>query len=333
MVSRGIEVRKGKSVPVQPEVCVIMPAYNIAQYVEEALDSVFAQTYTGYEIVVVNDGSPDTPQLERVLHPYWDRITYAKQENRGLAGARNTAVRLTQAPYIALLDGDDIWLPEYLAVQMEMHERDSTIDVLSPDSILFGESPEAGKTHSELNPSGEVTFEGLILQTCSVMGSVTAKRDTILRVGMFDEKLRSSEDFDLWLRILSQGGRIVYHKRVLHRYRRRCDSLSANTQSMYEHAIQVLQKVQEDLGLTKGQRDAVNEGLINFRSQQLLWDGKDAFRSGNIELAIEKFEESNKICRSKKLDLLIPLMTIAPGLILHLYRARERLNFNPETRN
>ena len=94
-----------------PRVSVIMPAYNVAAYIGETLESVFAQTYSDYEIIVVNDGSPDTPELERVLAPYSERIVYVTQENRGLSGARNTALKVARGEFIALLDSDDVWEP------------------------------------------------------------------------------------------------------------------------------------------------------------------------------------------------------------------------------
>ncbi len=334
MAGNTVEVRRGASVPHQPRVGVIIPAYNVSQYIKEALDSVFAQTFRDYEVVVVNDGSPDTKQLEKVLNPYSDRITYAHQENRGPSSARNTGLRLTQAPFVALLDADDAWLPEYLSVQMAIMEDDLTIDVLYPNSIIFGNTADAGRTHMDLNPSrGEVTFESLVLQKCSVMVSVVARRDVIMRAGLFDEELRGSEDFDLWLRILNQRGRIAYHRRVLVRYRRRPDSLSSDSNWMYGHTVRVLQKAAKTLELTHSEGDALQKGLASFRAQQLLCDGKEALSAGDMAMAIRKFEESNRLSRRRKLDLLIPLLRIAPGLFLHLYQARQRFNLNPSDRN
>ncbi|MEJ7709179.1 MAG: glycosyltransferase family A protein [Pyrinomonadaceae bacterium] len=148
-----------------PTVGVIVPTYNTANYIQETLDSIFAQTFKDYEVVVVNDGSPDTEELERVLAPYFSRITYIKQENRGWSVARNTAIRATQAPLIALLDSDDIWEPNYLAMQVAEMQRDATIDVLYPDAGTFGDSIFAGRTYMDLCPSnGEVTFESLLTQ-------------------------------------------------------------------------------------------------------------------------------------------------------------------------
>ncbi|HYJ47544.1 MAG TPA: glycosyltransferase family A protein, partial [Pyrinomonadaceae bacterium] len=184
-----------------PLVSVIVPAYNVTEFIRDALDSALAQTFKDYGIIVVNDGSPDTAELERALEPYRASIVYLKQENRGLSGARNTAIRASKGSFIALLDADDMWLPNYLEVQVERMQADPTLDVLYPNALIFGDALEAGREFMDVCPSrGEVTFESLVTQQCTVMICSMMRRETVLNAGLFDESLRSSEDFDLWLR-------------------------------------------------------------------------------------------------------------------------------------
>ncbi len=142
-----------------PQVSVIVPAYRVTAYIKEAVDSVLAQTFEDFEIIVVNDGCPDTEALERVLEPYRSRISYLKLEkNVGLASARNAGILASKSQYIALLDADDLLEPKYLEVQLRILEADPTIDILYCDGRIFGDSPAAGRTTMELNPSeGEVT--------------------------------------------------------------------------------------------------------------------------------------------------------------------------------
>ena len=92
-------------------VSVVIPAYNVGNLIAQTLDSVFAQRYRNFEVVVVNDGSPDTPALEAALAPFRDRITYVVQENAGPSAARNAGIEHSRGDLIAFLDGDDIWLP------------------------------------------------------------------------------------------------------------------------------------------------------------------------------------------------------------------------------
>src|SRR6266581_343390 len=190
-----------------PTVSVIMPAYNVAGFIGMALESVFAQTFTDFEVIVVNDGSPDTERLERELEPHRGRILYIKQENGGVSAARNAGIRAARGTFVAHLDPDDLWEPDYLAEQLAALAHDPSIDALYPDALIFGDAPEAGCRFMDWCPSdGEVTIESLFKSRCHVMYSITARRETLLRIGLFDEDLRCAEDFDLWLRVLKSGG-------------------------------------------------------------------------------------------------------------------------------
>ena len=101
-------------------VSVVIPAYRCSQYIAQAVQSVLAQTFPADELIVVNDGSPDTPLLEAALAPYKDRIRYIKQPTRGPSGARNTGIVQARGNYIAFLDGDDYWCSDHLAKQIEI---------------------------------------------------------------------------------------------------------------------------------------------------------------------------------------------------------------------
>src|ERR1041384_6007174 len=199
-----------------PTVSVIMPAYRAAEYISAAIDSVLNQSYTDHEIIVVNDGSPDTVELESVLRAYNDRIRYIGQSNRGCSAARNLAIRAARGRLLAFFDADDYLEPDYLA----------------------------GRTFIQTSPSqGDVTLQALLEARCTVLLSGTlARRQSILDVGLFDEKLRCSEDYDLWLRLAMNGGRFAYQRKVLLCKRIHSASLSADHVCLHEHTVLVLQK-------------------------------------------------------------------------------------------
>lgn len=316
-----------------PAVSVIVPAYNVARFIGETLDSVFAQTFTDYEVIVVNDGSPDTEQLETVLAPYADRIRYIKQENRGLSGARNTGVREARADLVALLDSDDAWEPNYLAIQVEIMRRDPTIDVLYPDAYIFGEGVRPGEKFTDKSASeGAVTFESLVQQKCNVMVSATARRSALTNVGLFDETLRSSEDFDMWLRIVKAGGRIAYHDQPLARYRRRPDSLSADPVWMCKHILAVLDKSERTMDLTDEEGDVLRHERARFHSLLCLTEGKRAFFGGDHETAVRKIAEANDLLKNSKLTAALLLLRLAPNLLRRVYDLRDRFVFRASTR-
>lgn len=318
----------------RPTVSVILPSYNVAEYIAEALDSVLRQTFTDFEVIVVNDGSPDTKEFERALAPYLDRINYIRhEENRGVSAARNAGIRAARGRYLAFLDPDDLWEPEYLQVQVGIMESDPKIDVLYPNAIIFGPVAENGKTYMELSPSeGNVTIESIIRQECTVIASVTARPEAFERTGLFDESLHRCEDFDMWLRILYARGHIAYHRQPLVRYRRRAGSLSSDRVLMYQDAINVLDKTERTLDLTPAQREVLAEGRSQLRSSLRLYEGKRAFFRGDMDQAIDLLSEANEYKPSKKVGLVLVLLRLAPGLLLRLYNLRDRLFFQTSTK-
>src|SRR5215813_4822943 len=149
-----------------PRVSVIIPSYKTAHLIAECLDTVMAQTYRDFDVMVVNDGSPDTPELEKVLGPYMDRIIYIKQQNKRAAGARNTAIRQARGEFLAFLDSDDRWLPDHLASQMAMVDADPSLDLVYANARIFG-NPEREWIFQDRCPSnGKATFDALIVERC-----------------------------------------------------------------------------------------------------------------------------------------------------------------------
>lgn len=316
-----------------PAVSVIMPAYRVTEFIPAALDSVLAQTFTDYEIIVVNDGSPDTPELERALEPYRERIVYIKQENRGLSGARNTAIRHARAPLVALLDPDDLWEPNYLAVQVAAMRQDETIDVLYPNAMIFGEGAGVGREFMSVCPSnGEVTFKTLVTQQCNVMICSTMRREAVMRAGMFDETLRSSEDYDLWLRITNAGGRIAYHRTVLARYRRRPGSLSSDPVWMCEHILQVFNKARAQMTLTPDEQRTLDEESARLHAMLRFHEGKRAFFRRDTQAAISAMTEANAFYKSRKTAFAVWLLRVAPQLLLRAYDLRDRFVLRTSTK-
>jgi glycosyltransferase involved in cell wall biosynthesis len=301
----------------RPMVSVIIPSYNTARYIAETLDSVFAQTLKDYEVIVINDGSPDTDALEKIIQPYRDRILYLKQENWGLAAARNTGIRRSRGEYLAFLDSDDAWAPEYLAEQMKLFQRAPELDVVYSDNRRYTTSGEPRETFMEACPSrGPVTFESLVLERCQIPVSFAiARRSMVLNAGLFDESFRRSEDYDLWLRILWRGGKVAYQKRVLGRALVRGDSLSSSDVGMLKAAIAVLTKVDNTFALVGRTRSLVRSRIA---FHQALYDkamAKECLAQSNYDEAIILLAKANRYFRSPKLTLGIVCLKVAPGLL------------------
>jgi len=312
--------------PNRPSVSIVIAAYNASAFISETLDSILAQTFTDYETIVVNDGSQDRADLERILESHALPIIYISQSNKGVSAARNAAIKVAAGEFYAQLDADDKWEPDYLQAQLDFLSEHPHVAVVYPNAIIFGDSTDSGLEYMTLCPSeGAVSFESLIEQRCVVLTCVTARMNNIRSVGAFDESLRTCEDFDLWLRIVKSGGRIAYQRRVLARYRRRAGSLSSNRISMTSNLLRVMEKTSKRSDLTDSERATLSKELSHRQRVLRLFQGKHALGLGDATTALTRFEEANAGLRSHKLSLTIFLLKFWPSLPIWVFGVRDRL--------
>jgi len=284
-------------------------------------------------VIVVNDGSPDTGELERVLGPYRDSIVYVTKKNGGLSSARNAGIRVARGQYVALLDSDDVWEPDYLAAQVAALDADPSAAVSYANAVIFGDGLDEGMNYMSVFPSeGEVTVQSIVAMKCNVLVSALVRRAALDRVGVFDEGLRTNEDFDLWLRILQAGWRIVYTRRPLWRYRRRGGALSADPVAMWGGALRVLEKARRELDLSPADRAAVERASSHAWAMLQLHHGKRDFFAGDFSAAASELAEANAWLKSRKLALAVQAIRLAPRLLLQAYKARDRFVYGASTR-
>ena len=306
-----------------PKITAIIPAYNVAPYIGETLASVFAQTFTDYEVIVINDGSPDTEELERALEPYFDRISYLKQENLGAGAARNVGVRAAKGEFIAFLDADDLWLPNYLEEQVRFI-REHDCDLVCADALMFGETPNAGRTYMEwlmgtAPPAGTVTFLDLLSAERSLITSgVVARRELILEVGLFDEALRNAQDFDLWFRLARHGARLMYHKKVLLRYRCHANSLTGDAVNSLARELNVLNKIEEAYNFTPAERAEISPVIRSRRAFLEFELGKVLIAKGDVAAARSAFGKAYAGGRTWKRQAALWLSRLAPTAMQNL---------------
>jgi glycosyltransferase involved in cell wall biosynthesis len=223
-----------------PLVSIIIPAYNQARYLRQSVESALAQTYTPFEVIVVDDGSTD--ETAAIAASYGERISLIRQENRGLAGARNTGIRAARGEWVGLLDADDIWLPEYLAQVMALAAAHPQADVFycrarSMDSAGNDLQQVFGSKAYE----PDQLYCTILHANFIIPSTVTIRRKVVADAGYFDQSLRSCEDLDLWLRI-SPTKTFIGSEEVLVRYRVHEQSLSANVTGMHTAKKAVIEK-------------------------------------------------------------------------------------------
>jgi len=172
-------------------VSVIMPLYNAEPYVEAAIDSIFSQSYQNLEIIVIDDGSTDRG-AERVKG-FGDKVVFAQQSNLGISAARNRAIEMSTGDYVAFLDADDLWTPEKLEIQIAALQEDGTLDTVFGFAKQFfsPDLSEEAKKRLVCPPDAAPGY---------LASSMLIKRDSFLKVGLFDTSTKVGEFIDWFAR-------------------------------------------------------------------------------------------------------------------------------------
>lgn len=323
--NQNIVKRIGRNVTdAAPKISVVIPAYNAAAFIGETLYSVMEQTFRDFEIIVVNDGSPDTESLEKAIENYLEDVIYLKQPNAGAGVARNTAIEHARGQFIAFLDGDDIWFPDFLASQYKFLE-DGGFDMVYCDAELFGMSVANRKTFMASAPSaGESDFDSILDLRCNVITSGTlARKQAIERAGTFENERVQAEDFHLWLRMAKSGAKIGYQRKQLLKYRVRLDSLSGDSVSRIKRGIDVFERVGRTIEMTAEQRQIVNRRIRGFEADLAVEQGKAYLLGGHYWEAQNSFQQANRYRRSPKLTAISLLTRIAPKTLVKFYKTNR----------
>lgn len=308
----------------RPLVSVIIPAFKVADFIAETISSVLNQSVSNYEIIVINDGSPDTELLERNMSPFAYSLTYIKQPNRGAGAARNAGLQLARGEFVAFLDGDDLWLPNFLEEQLRLIRSDGGFDMVYADAINLEGSTPSRTTNMDMNPSeGPVTMEALVSGRCNVVtSSVVARRKTIVDVGLFDEAFPNSQDFDLWLRLAKEGARITYQKVVLVERRIYEGSLASDPIKSFSGEVKVLEKTARRNDLTNAERTALEKKLALRHASIEVCKGKQRLSAGDFSSALLAFRDANRFYQSWKLRLVLIWLCLAPRSLQRFYKLR-----------
>ena len=311
--------KTGANTTESPLLSVVIPAYNAAAHICRTLDSVFAQTFFDFEVILVNDGSPDTESLEQAMQPYRSRIRYFRQDNRGPSSARNLGILKARGKFIALLDSDDLWLPHHLARQLEILQQNPELGLVYSNAIHLKENRPVGVAFDSVSQSGEPTLDALLAEQCTVnTSSVVARRDLLLEAGLFDESMNRCEDFDLWLRLASEGVRMDYDReiQVCHRLG---EGLTADRTSMKQGRMQAYRKMAGRSGLQLAQRSLIEKKLSALEWEIQTELTKRSLLAGQYEEALSAASKANSLASSVKLRMTLFGVRYFPGLLRRIY--------------
>lgn len=234
-------------------VTVVMAAYNSARTIGQAIGSVLLQTREDWELVVVDDGSTD--DTVAVASSFGDaRIRIVRGENGGPAVARNAGIAAARTPLVSLLDSDDLWLPGYLATMTALLAADPDAVLAYTDAWVLDDATGRVRKTTEMTyqrppvppPAAPRAFLVELMKRNFIYNSVTARREALVEVGGYDERLRTSEDWELWLRLAALGRPCLRAPEALAVHRDHRGSLTTDLAELRRSDQAVYRIVQDD---------------------------------------------------------------------------------------
>lgn len=232
-------------------VSVIIPTFNRANSVKRAVSSVLYQTFSDYELIVVDDGSTDGT-MDSPAQFVGQVKTFRHPKNLGVSAARNTGIKGTSAPLIAFLDSDDYWLPEKLGVQVAFFRENPEAVACQTNELWIRKGRRVNPGRKHLKPSGHIF--GPSLRRCLVSpSSVMVRRALLNEVGLFDEDLPACEDYDLWLRISCRDPIHLIDRNLVVKMGGAPDQLSSTQKGLDRFRIRAMVKLIRSGKLDQGQ--------------------------------------------------------------------------------
>ena len=289
-----------------PSISVIIPAYNHEDLIEETIHSVLSQTFTDYEIIIINDGSPD--ETYQRIKPFlkYENIRYFEQTNAGQASARNRGIHQARGEYIAFLDDDDIWPKDKLQWQYDYLKNSDFVAVGGTCKFLENglKTEENRQTENEKILRFENFFNGNFFVS---PGQVLIKVNALKAIGGFDPAIWGADDLDLWMR-LSKDGDILKKDQLSLWYRKHSVNASRNRLKMLINSDKVLRKNTRFLNSEK-KNDLLRSGyewLYGYTGREIVIEIKQLLKRFNIHEASKLLFSfwkifSGQIFRNRKL--------------------------------
>ena len=229
---------------VSPLVSILMPVYNTAPYLKEAMDSMLSQTFKDFELIVLNDCSPDN--ADEILDMYNDPriVRYKGERNMGLSNVLNAGMDMARGKYIARMDSDDISLPNRLEVQVKYMEEHPDIDLCSCGMKMFGAKDDIWVRDSDPE---KVKVTALLFSPILHASSIW-KKESFDKYGLrFRQEMVPAEDYDMWCRALSKGLKLVNLPNVLYRYRIHPSQATTQTEKSRLKCREIQQEYMKDV--------------------------------------------------------------------------------------
>jgi glycosyltransferase involved in cell wall biosynthesis len=302
-------------------VSIVMPAFDAERTVGAAISSALWQTYRDLEVVVVDDGSRDATGAIAAAFP--EPVRLVRQENRGVASARNRGIAESRGELIAFCDADDVLLPGHVEALLQVFDRAGGIATSNCYWLFPGGIHPARTRYKGGFPRPERQRLAILEQDFVLTMSLFPKA-LWEEIGPFDEELTVAEDWDFWLRAIYAGHRVSLQPRPLALYRWGSSGLASDQRRMDEHTEAVLRKVLARDDLAPEERAYLKRRLAGPGPAALGRQGDEALRRGHYREAAARYREAAGLCPSEpRLLWKARAMRFAPWLTGPLVRARQ----------
>lgn len=304
-------------------VSVIVPAYGVAHLLGEALTSLQRQSFTEWECIVIDDGAPD--DVAGAVAPFLvdPRIRFLATANHGVSSARNTAIAASTAPLVALLDGDDLFRPGYLAAVVPILENEPDVRLVTCNALIFGAVARL-RTCVERPQPMHGTLAQVLDRSFNVYIGTTFRRADFDAIGGFDTRMAQSEDFDLWVRLMMIGGTARYIDTVLGEYRVRPGSASANAGRMLLGNIRTYEKARAALPAGAPEIPLLDRLLADSRAALDFEHAIDCIVDGDTRRGLAALHRARSQVGGITWQLSFMLWQLFPALARPMLRWRRR---------
>jgi glycosyltransferase involved in cell wall biosynthesis len=298
-----------------PVVSVIIPAYQHGHCIVEAVESVMAQTFQDFEVIVINDGCTDN--TEEVLRPFVEKklIRYFHQENQGISATRNRGLSLALGEFVAFLDDDDVWPQDKLEWQLDVLQN-STALVVGGLASIFGEKGDRKMIVETTEYSTINTAKLFGGNPFGSPGQTLIRKSALEEIGGFDPTIWGADDHDVWIR-LSRMGEIRRYNRISLMYRVHDSNTSRDSERMFENAEKVIRK--NLVGVSGGERMQLERQgfrfLFRYGGKKLIWKGARLIFQGQYRNGSELIARSLKTFVPKAINDPVLLFQIIAAIL------------------
>ncbi len=299
----------------RPTFSIVIPAYQAASTIADAVSSALAQTCAAHEVIVVDDGSTD--DLEGALAPFKDRITLVRKNNGGKSSALNEGLAAASGEFLAILDADDVYRERRLEAMGDLAAARPDLDILTTETEIVLEGLPVGRFNAG-TPFVAVGQRTAIMDRCFIIGESAARIARLRAIGGFDETLPIAHDWDCWVRLVLDGSLAGFVDEPQLEYRLQPDSLTANRVTSLGDRGRVLEQAARNPSLRPSERPALTRALRYHRTRAVLAEAEETLATGTATRR-RFLRHAGSAPLSLRARVIVALAAVAPRL------ARKRI--------